>query len=417
MNFERLTPAGVVVLVVLAVAVLATGGAAGDDVVTLTVTVADQSDESLGGVEVVATWETEPGETRTATGTTASNGKVFLDVPANATVDLDVDDDAYIRNRPLTVEEATESAVELGVVRSGTATVTVVDPRERPQADARVRIREGGRTVDSGRTDESGAYTSSRLERGTYTLSVVKPGFNETTQEVNVTGASNATVEIDRGTVTLDIRVFDDHFDPPEEIETGAIRVSSSVYDAEVTVTEGSVSLNVPVNAEYTAEVVKEGYDPRPETIPVRESDVSANVTAQRTPTLSVTPANDRVLVGETTRVTVRNAYDEPVEGATVAVDGTEVGETDDRGELAVPIDAAGELEVVATDGGVTSEPVAIAGVDRDGANDTDGTNDSDGTGGSGETDDGSPGVGVAVAVAALLAAAAVGVRRGSGSA
>ncbi|EMA62863.1 carboxypeptidase-like regulatory domain-containing protein [Halorubrum lipolyticum] len=419
MNFERLTAVGVAVLgTVFLVAALAAGGAAGTDV-TLTVSVVDQDGDPVGDVEVIATWETEDDETRTATGTTASNGKVFLDAPENATVELDVDDDTYIRNRPLTVEEASESAVDLGVVRSGTATVSVVDTEDRPQADARVRVREGGRTVDSGRTDESGAFTSDRLERGTYELRVVKPGFNETIQEINVTGEANASVEIERGTVSLDVRVLDDHFDPPTAIETGTIRVESSVYDAEVTITEGTVSLNVPVNVDYTAEVVKDGYGAGSQMISVGESDVNANVTAQRTPTLSVTPANERVLVGETTRVTVRNAYDEPVEGVTVEVDGTEVGETDDSGELAVSIDEAGEREVVATDGDVTSEPAAITGVDEGGdANETDDaneTNGSDGTGDSGETDDGSPGFGVVAAVAALLGAVAVGVRRGRG--
>lgn len=413
MTFNRLTPIGVAVVVV---AVLAAGGAAGADPVTLTVSVVDQDGDPTGNVDVTATWETESGDTGTADGTTASNGKVFLDVPENATVDLDIDDDAYIRNRPLTVEEAAESEVELAVSRSGTATVSVVDPRERPQADARVRVREGSRTVDSGRTDESGTLTTSRLERGTYTLSVVKPGFFETTRDVTVTAEANASVEIERGTVALDIRLFDDHFDPPTEIETGAVQVQSSVYDGEVTVTEGSASLNVPVNAEYTAEVIKDGYDPSPETIAVRESDVSANVTAQRTPTLSVTTANGRVLVGETTRVSVRNAYDEPVEGATIEVDGTAVGETDGRGEVAVPIDSAGDREVVATDGDVTSEPITIVGVDEDGgANDTDSSNETDGandTDDADESDDGASGFGVAVAVAAVLAAAAVGSRR-----
>ncbi|WP_435100013.1 carboxypeptidase regulatory-like domain-containing protein [Halorubrum sp. N11] len=421
MNFERLTVVGVAALVtVLIAAALAAGGAAGADV-TFTVSVVDQDGESIGGVDVVATWETESNETRTTRGTTASNGKVFLDVPEDATVELDVDDDTYIRNRPLAVEEASESEIELAVSRSGTATVSVVDAQDRPQPDARVRLREGGRTVDRGRTDESGTFTSSRLERGAYTLRVVKPGFFETTQEVNVSGESDATVEIESGTVTLDIRVFDDHFDPPAEIETGAIQVRSSVYDGEVTVTEGAVSLNVPVNAEYTAEVVKDGYDPDPETISVRESDVSTNVTAQRTPTLAITTANERVLVGETTRVSVRNAYDEPVEGATIEVDGTAVGETDDRGELAVPIEAAGEREVVATDGGVSSESIAIVGVDEDGnANETEDTNETDDaneTNDSGETDDGSPGFGVLVAVVALLGAVAVGSRRGDRSA
>ena len=421
MSSERLTAVGVAALAtVFLVAVLAAGGAAGTDV-TLTVSVVDQDGDPTGDVEVIATWEAEDDETRTATGTTASNGKVFLDVPENATVDLDIDDDTYIRNRPLTVEGASESDVELAVSRSGTATVSVVDTEDRAQADARVQIRDGSRTVDSGRTDDSGAYASSRLERGTYTVRVVKPGFFEATREVTVTREADASVEIERGTVALDLRVFDDHFDPPEEIETGAIRVESSVYNAEVTITEGGVSLNVPVNVDYSVDVVKDGYDAGAETISVGESAVSANVTAQRTPTLSVTPGNERVLVGETTRVTVRNAYDEPVEGATVEVDGTEIGETDDGGELSVPIDAAGEREVVATDGDVTSEPVVIVGVDEDGdANGTDdanGTNDSDETNDAGETDDGSPGFGVAAAIAALFGAAAVGVKRVRGAA
>ncbi|WP_418284956.1 carboxypeptidase regulatory-like domain-containing protein [Halorubrum sp. DTA46] len=418
MKFERLAVIGAAVFVV---AVLAAGGAAGNDLVTLTVSVTDQDDEPVGGVEVVATWETESGETRTATGTTASNGKVFLDVPEDATVELDVDDDTYIRNRPRTVERASESEVEVTVSRSGTATVSVVDTRDRPQADARVRVREGGRTVDRGQTDESGTFTSSRLERGTYTLRVVKPGFFEATQEVTVNGEGNATVEIERGEVVLDLRVFDDHFDPPTEIETGAIQVRSSVYNAEVTVTEGSASLNVPVNAEYTAEIIKDGYDPAPETITVREADVSANVTAQRTPTLSLTTANERVLVGETTRVSVRNAYDEPVEGATIEVDGTAVGETDARGELAVPIDAPGEQTVVAIDGDVRSESITIVGVGEDDVidegDDAGEADDANETDDSGETDDGAPGFGVVVAVAALLGAAAVGARRGNGPA
>ena len=152
MDRERLSVIGIAVV---AVAALAAGGAAGADVVTLTVSVTDQDDEPVGGVDVVATWE-ESGETETATGTTASNGKVFLDVPENATVELDVDDDTFIRNRPLTVEGASESDVELAVSRSGTATVSVVDTRDRPQADARVRLRDGDGTVDRGQTDGSG---------------------------------------------------------------------------------------------------------------------------------------------------------------------------------------------------------------------------------------------------------------------
>lgn len=411
MNSKRLILIGGVAFVV---AVLAAGGAAGSELTTVTVSVVDQEDEPVGGVDVVATWETD-GETQTVTGTTASNGRTFIDVPEGATVQFDVDDDTYIRNRPLSVEDASESEIEVAVSPSGTATVSVTDNRDRPQADTRVRIRDRGGTVDRGQTDESGTFTSSRLEQGSYTLRVVKPGFFEVTQEVTVTDETDATVTIERGSVTLDIRVFDDHFDPPEEIETGAIQVRSSAYEGEVTITEGSASLTVPVNAEYTAEVIKEGYDPSPETISIEESDVSTNVTAQRTRTLTASAANARVLVGETTRVTVRNAYDERVEGATIEVDGTAVGETDARGEFAVPIDATGELTIVATDGDVASEPITIIGVaDEEEINESDDANETDDTN---ETDDGAPGFGAAVAVVALLGALAVAVRRGSGSA
>jgi PGF-CTERM protein len=168
----------------------------------------------------------------------------------------------------------------------------------------------------------------------------------------------------------------------------------------------------VPVNALYTVAVVKEGYEPSLERVRVRESPVSANATAQRSPALSVAPANERVLVGETTRVTVRNAYDEPVADATVAVDGEAVGETDDRGELDVPIRSAGNRTIVARDEDTTSDPVTVTGVntpDETDGNATDGDgsdgagNATDGGDGAGTTDDENPGFGVVAAVLALL--------------
>ncbi|OYR43736.1 carboxypeptidase-like regulatory domain-containing protein [Halorubrum sp. Eb13] len=404
MNVARLVLVGAAVLLV---AVVATGGAVGQDQVTLTVSVADQDGDAVGGATVEAEWETDSGETGTATGTTASNGNVLLDVPEGSSVELDVDDDTYVRNRPLEVENASAAEIDLGVTRSGTATVTVLDDQNRSQADARVTVREDGRSVDRGETGSDGTYETARLERGTYNVTVVKPGYYETEREVTVSLNTETTIAIERGTVTLDVRALDDHFDPPEPIESGSVRVTSSVFEGEVTVTEGTASLNVPVNAAYTVEVVTDGYDPSPERVRVRESPRSVNATAQRTPALSVTPANDRVLVGETTRVTVLNAYDEPVAGATVEVDGEDVGETDARGEIEVPISFAGDRTIVASDGGVESDPATVEGVET--ADEADpsanGSNDT-GDDGSGDTDDGAPGFGVVAAVLALLAAA-----------
>ncbi|MFC5133833.1 MULTISPECIES: carboxypeptidase-like regulatory domain-containing protein [Haloferacaceae] len=443
MNVARSALVGATVLFV---ALVATGGAAGADPITLTVSVADEDGDPVGGVDIEATWETESDETGTASGTTASNGNVLLDVPEGASVELDVDDGTYVRNRPLRIANASAADVSLGVSRSGTATVTVVDDRNRSQADARVTVREDGRSIDRGETDSDGVYETARLERGTYDVTVVKPGYFETERSVTVSRNAETTVGIERGTVTLEVRTFDDHFDPPVPIETGAIRVSSAVYGGEVSVTEGTASLNVPVNDAYTVAVVKEGYDASSERVRVRESPVSTNLTARRIPTLSVTPANERVLVGETTRVTVRNAYDEPTAGATVEVDGDAVGETDERGEVDVPISSVGNRTIVARDGDVTSDPVTVEGVETvdgadpdgngsdddagndsdddgnasDGSDDGNGSDGSDDGNGSDDTDDGDPGntddwipgFGVVAAVFALLAAGAVGRRR-----
>ena len=401
----------------LLIAVVSTGGAvAQDDPVTLTVAVADQDGDAVGGVTVEAAWETDSGETGTASGTTVSNGNVLLDVPEGASVELNVDDDTYIRNSPVRVDDASESEVALDVSRSGTATVTVLDAQNRSQADATVTVREDGRAIDRGETGSDGSYETARLERGTYEVTVVKPGYYETEREVTVSLSTEVTVGVERGTVTLDVRTFDDHFDPPEPIDNGSVRVSSSVYDGEVSVTEGAASLNVPVNAEYTVEVVKDDYDATPKLVRVQESAVSTNVTAQRTPTLSVTTVNERVLVGETTRATVRNAYGEPVAGATVTVDGEAVGETDDRGEVDVPISSAGDRTIAAQDGSVESDPITIEGVET--AEET-GSDDNESNGGdtddSGDTDDGAPGFGVVAAVLALLAAAAAAGRHRRG--
>ncbi|SMO84283.1 carboxypeptidase-like regulatory domain-containing protein [Halorubrum cibi] len=423
---------------VLFVALVATGGVAADPV-TLTVSVADQDGDAVGGVTVEATWETESDETGTASGTTASNGNVLLDVPEGSSVELDVDDGVYVRNRPLRIANASATDVALGVSRSGTATVTVVDDRNRSQAGARVTVREDGRAVDRGETGSDGVYETARLERGTYDVTVVKPGYLETERSVTVTRNAETTVGIERGTAALDVRTFDDHFDPPVPIETGAIRVSSSVYDGEVSVTEGTASLNVPVNAAYTVAVVRDGYDATPKRIRVGETSVSTNVTARRTPALNVTPANERVLVGETTRVTVRNAYAEPVAGAAVEVDGDAVGETDDRGEIAVPISSAGNRTIVARHEAVASDPVTVEGVEIANGTDTPGSDTGDADGntsddGGGETDsadtdvddstdtdgddstdtdDGIPGFGVVATVLALLVAGAMGRYRG----
>ena len=387
--------------VVVALVVWPAGAAASDDVVTLTVSVVDQDDSPVGGTTVEATWD--GGE---ATATTASNGKVFIDVARGADVELDIDDDTYVRNLPLVVEDADEREVELRVSRQAMAAVTVVDADEQPLSGATVELRQDGQTVAEGETGGDGVFTTDIIERGEYRVSAVKPGFYMETIDLTVDAETETEAEIalERGRVALDVDIVDNHFDPPRGLDDARVLVEADDFDANVRASDGSASLNVPVNTRYTITASKDGYDGTPRSLTVREEPRSVTVSAQRTPELVVEPSNSRVIVGETTRIEVTNAYGEAVPGAVVTLDGAEMGETDDRGELTITIDTVGEQTVVASAGRLDSAPVTVEGIDPD-------ADDATPTPTPTEEPEETPGFGVAIAAAALVAVFAFGYR------
>jgi hypothetical protein len=383
------------IVVLLAALVLCLGwsaSVAADDEVTLTVSVVDQSGAAVGDATVIATWDGG-----NATGTTASNGKVFIDVPGGADVDLDIEDDRYVRNRPLSLSDADEREVELPVVSQGTATVTVVDSDGQSLPDATVRLRQNGEAVSSGETDDDGEFQTDAIERGEYRLSAVKPGFFRNETDLTVGAATETTVTLQRGRVTLDIDVVDDHFEPPRTLTDARVRIEADGFDANVSASDGAASLNVPVNTRYRIVATRDGYEGTPHVQTVGESSASVTVAAQRIHELTARASNDRVIVGETTRIEVTNAYGEPVQGATIRIDGEEVGQTDDRGETTVRIDTVGDRTIDATDGRVDSEPITVTGFDPDAETETE-TPEPTPT----ETPEETPGFGVAATVVAL---------------
>ncbi|MDR9381173.1 MAG: carboxypeptidase-like regulatory domain-containing protein, partial [Natronomonas sp.] len=294
----------VVILVALVLCVGWSASAAANDEVSLTVSVVNQSGAGVGDATVIATWD--GGE---ATGTTASNGKVFIDVPNGADVELDVDDDRYVRNRPLSISDADEREIELPVVPQGTATVTVTDSDGQPLSDATVRLRQDDETVASGETDGNRTFRTDAIERGEYRLSAVKPGFFRNETDLTVGLETEATVALQRGRVTLDIEVVDDHFEPPRTLTEVRVRIGADNFDANVSTSDGTASLNVPANTRYRIVATKDGYESTPNVQTVREASASVIVAAQRIHELAVTTSNDRVIVGETTRIEVTNAY------------------------------------------------------------------------------------------------------------
>lgn len=347
----------VTALVIATLASGAVGGAAAQEDVTLSVTIVDPDGETLGNVDVVATWG-DNGETKTST--TAPNGQVLFGVPRGADVQIQIEDDTYMRNFPYVVENVSDEDVEVPVSESGTATVTVEDSNG-PVENAKVWIYQGSRYVDTRQTGPNGMSTTDPLEQRSYGMRVLKAGY--ITNDTGITigpGTNNKTVQIRRDTVEVEFRVTDDQFATPRPIENATVNIQSGASLR--TFTNGFASTSLPVNREYTVTVSKDGYDSVTRTLQVGEEATSLNVSIQRTAAISVSADNDRVVVGESTSVTVTDEYGERVSGATVIVNGTEVGQTDANGRATVPIDAAGGATInVRSDG--LSAAVVVEGV------------------------------------------------------
>lgn len=368
---------------------------------TLTVSVVDGDGEAVGNADVVATWE---GGERTVT--TASNGRAFVDVPAGADVSLDVEHEEFVRNDPVTIEDASETEVTIEVAKKGEAAVTVTDATGETLSDATVTYLRDDETIVEGETDAEGTFETGVIERGYYEARAVKPGYYRSSRRVLVGIQSNHSFELERGSVQIEISVVDDHFEDPRTLEDTRVRLTDSDGGEVGTfrVSGRSVSFTTPVNDRYTLTVVEEGYVESSTEFRVRESARSVQATTQRVPNLTVGQQNDQVVVGEQTRITVLNAYDEPVEGAQIRHDGEVVAETDANGEAVVTIESAGPQTFHAVQDGVESESITIQGIDPDG--------DGDDTSSPTATDEAAPGFGPLVAVFAVLGAALLLARR-----
>jgi PGF-CTERM protein len=366
--------------------------------VALTVSVTDQSGDPIAGADLTATWENG-----SATAETTSNGKAFIDVPEDADVELEAEHPEYVRNHPVVVENATEQAVTVDMHQRGSATISVTDENGQV-SDARVIIRKDGRIVEDSRTTSTGTFQTDVIEHGEYTVTVIKRGYYREQTEMTVDGDVEDSVAIERGSVTLSVQVIDPHFDPSRPIE--GVTVSVDSVGQFTTQPEGTASVGVPVNSELDMTVTGENYEEVSQTVSVNESAVSVNVSTSRAPEISLESANERVIAGEGTLVTVRNEYDEPVEGATVLLDEDAVGETDANGQLTVTVSDPGDHSIVAERGELQSGSVTVTGVNVNG--ETPAPTEEPQT----MTDSSGPGFGPVVALLALVVIALLGHRR-----
>lgn len=393
---------------ILLVLVVVTGSAATagvavaqQDMVTLTVTVVTEDGERVGEADLNATWD---GGSNTAK--TVSNGKAFIDVPRGADVSIHVDHPDYVRNRPKSVENASEEEVRMQVAPKAYLEVRTVTASGEP-IDARVIVRESdGDIAVASSADSSGVFQSEAIEEGEYSVVAFDSGYFRNRTTLQVSGNVSTTLSLEQGSATVRFEVRDDHFSPARPVEEAEVTIEE--VGSTRTLGNGETTLQVPVNTRVTATITKEGYETVEQTVDVDESSRQVNVTIQRTPALTVTTSNERVVVGERARLEVTNEYGTPVSGATVLLDGEEVGTTDEDGGLSVTIESAGDHQVEARSDGLTSAPVTIRGVVPAGTGTPTPTASPTDTPESNLPSIPQPGFGPAVAVLALLAFALV---------
>ncbi|MEF8887185.1 MAG: carboxypeptidase regulatory-like domain-containing protein [Haloarculaceae archaeon] len=353
---RSLVRAVVLVVLVAAAAPALAGAATAQEQTTVTVTVVDQAGDPVGGVDLTVVWNDGEGSENV---TTRANGQVLVDVPEGATVEVRVTDDEYLRNRPAVFFGVDGGELRVEASLPGTARVTVTDSAG-PVEGATARLAGQGitRTVDTG---ADGVATLGPVERGSYGLRVSEPGYLTNSSDIELTGEVNRTVRLREADRQLSVRVVDDYFDPPRPLSGATVEIEGVA--TLTTGNNGQRGTTVAVNTDYEVTATADGYEAVTRAVSVDESDASVTLAIQREDAISVETTSDRVVLGESTRLTVTDEYGEPVVGATVNVNGTEVGQTDDRGVYDLTVDSAGNRTVtVSTDGLSTS--VTIEGVD-----------------------------------------------------
>ena len=357
MESTRLSVGLRIVMLVGVVAALPVAVTAQQEQVTITATIVDQDDRSVGsGVDVRATWD---GGSRNAT--TASNGQVLLDVPRGANVSIAVDDDRYVRNIPYTVEDATTQSVDVAVAQSGSATITVRNTANETVENARVLLYTGGQFVTDQRTDADGTVTTPAIEQGSYRMTILKSGYFDNESRITVGAQTDATQRIEQGEVLLTVSVEDDYFEPPEALDAAVQIPGVGILQ---TGSDGDTTTTVSVNTRYDITVTADGYDQTGQTVRVGEDDAATTVSLDRTDEINVS-AQDQIVLGQRVPIEATDEYGDPVVDATVTQNGQEVGTTDDNGVIRVQPESAGTVTYTIDDGD-TSTTISVEVFDPD---------------------------------------------------
>jgi PGF-CTERM protein len=169
----------------------------------------------------------------------------------------------------------------------------------------------------------------------------------------------------------------------------------------------------VPVNDQYQVTVTKENYSEVSRQVGVDQSQKTVGFTVNRSPRVTISPSQDRVVTGESVEVRITNEYDNPIGNVSVSLDGDSVGTTDAQGRLSFVVENQGEHTISATHNGNSAEytiqgvQAATSPAETDTATETDSEDGDDG----GSSTFG-PGFGPVAVVLALLALTLLARRR-----
>jgi hypothetical protein len=339
--------------------------AATETPVTLTVQLQAPNGSPVGGADVTVTYEDT-----SKTTTSFSNGNALVDVPEDSTVTVQVDHPEYMINNNVTHDVSQSESLEITMYRRAIAVVRVQNADEdspNKLEGARVGFEKVGsdREADAGYTGGNGVYQTPDIESGEYRLTVRKRGFEVAETTINVTPPnSGKNVRLTEAAADVSVAVRDDHFSNPQPVQNAQVEIR---YQGDPVVSgqtgdSGRRTLLVGVNGQYTVSVTKDGYETATESFYLSESEQSFSMTINRNRSLSIDVVSDRVIAGESSLLRVENAYGDRVQGATIRRSGSEVGTTDENGELQVDVPDAGAYEFVATVDGVSSDPATITG-------------------------------------------------------
>ena len=343
------------IVVVATVPAVATAERTQSDLVTVTVTVENEAGTAVGNAELTATWS---GGNETVI--TRSSGQALIDVPRGADVDISVQSDDYVRNTPYEIDNVGQNTATIPVAHKGTADVHARTKNGVPVNNAVVQLFHDGETVVNARTNSDGVHQSGTIEQGEYTLRALKSGYESNGTTFEVDGDVSITTRIQTGSVLATFEVRDDHFDPAEPVEGASISIPA-IPTSTTTLADGEATASVPVNSDLEVRITKDGYETVNETLEVGEQDTSLDATIRKTEALNMAISDAQVLVNGSIRVTLTNEYGTPQEGVPVTLDGEQVGETDESGELEIRIADPGEHTISAESEGLSDSSTVEA--------------------------------------------------------